>query len=163
MRFAGALACFVCRAEGFAQSNASLDAIRYPPIAAAARIQGDVLISGGNAVTGSPLLRETALRGIDVLNFRAPQSDVLVHFILVETIQSTRTEAIKRGDAFDQFFLRLLGVPTVKKIEIRVCTEGPHAPANRIDSTRDPIEVWVYGNTPCIETNASYTGTLARS
>jgi hypothetical protein len=153
MRFAGALACFVCLAEGFAQSNASLDAIRYPPIAAAARIQGDVLISGGNAVTGSPLLRETALRGIDVLNFRAPQSDVLVHFILVETIQSTRTEAIKRGDAFDQFFLRLLRIPVVKKVEIHGCIRNPNVPPNRLDSTKDPLEVWVYGQARCLMVN----------
>jgi|HubBroStandDraft_6_1064221.scaffolds.fasta_scaffold3062813_1 hypothetical protein len=33
MRLAGALACFVCLAEGFAQSNAALDAIRYPRLA----------------------------------------------------------------------------------------------------------------------------------
>jgi len=163
MRLAIPLACLVCLGNGFAQSSANPDAIRYPPLAKVARIRGDVLISGGNAVTGHPILREPALRGLDVLNLHAPQTDVLFHFILSDIILSPRTETIPKGDAFDRFFLRLLRIPTTRKIATQVCTEGPNAPANRIDSTKDPIEAWIYGKAPCIETNTSYTGTLERS
>jgi hypothetical protein len=162
MRLATILACFVCLAEGFAQSSATVDAIRYPPLAAAARLHGDVLISGGNAVSGHPLLRETALRSIDLLNIRTPGESVLIHFVLSDIVMSQRTDTIPKGDAFDRFFLRLLRIPTTRKIATEVCTEGPSAPANRIDSIRDPIEVWVYGKAQCFPT-VDYAGTLKRS
>jgi hypothetical protein len=163
MRFVAALACFVCLAPGFAQTTATLDAIRYPPLAAAARVKGDILISGGNVVSGPPLLAQTALRSIDILNVRAPGATVLVHFALSDMVLSTGTETIPRGDAFDRFFLRLFRIPTTRRMATQVCTQGPNPPANRVDSTKNPIEVWIYGKAPCIETNTSYTGTLERS
>jgi hypothetical protein len=52
MRLVTALACFVSLVDGFAQSIVTLDAIRYPPVAAAAHVRGDVLISDGNVVSG---------------------------------------------------------------------------------------------------------------
>jgi hypothetical protein len=76
MRFATILVCFLCLGEGFAQNNAALDAIIYPPLTRAARIQGDVLIRGGTVVSGPPLLRNAALRGVDLLNLPAPQASV---------------------------------------------------------------------------------------
>lgn len=69
MRLATALAFFVCLADGFAQTIATLDEIRYPPLAAAAQVQGDVLISGGHVIMGHPLLREAALRGIGLSGY----------------------------------------------------------------------------------------------
>jgi hypothetical protein len=160
MRLAPALACLVCLADGFAQSSATIDAIRYPALAAAARVQGDVLISGGKVVTGPPLLKEAALRGFDLLKVRAPEAGVLFHFVLVDIVLLTRTETIQKGDAFDRLFLRLLRIPTVRNVAAQVCTENPNAPANRIDSTKNPIEVWVYGKARCLQTQTSYTGTL---
>ena len=115
VRLTTPIACLVCLADSLAQDGATLDAIRFPPLAAVAQVQGDVLVSGGNVITGHPLLREAALRGIDLLSFRAPETDVLFHFILVKAIESTRTETIKKGDALDRFFLRLLRITTVKK------------------------------------------------
>lgn len=161
MTLAIILACFVCFADGFAQSNAALDAIRYPPVAVAARVQGDVLTRGGTVVTGSPLLAQAALRTIGLLNARSSTATILVHFILIDTVQLNKTETVKKGDAFDRFFPRLLRIPVVKKIETQECTEGPNAPANRIDSTKDPIEVWAYGKRQCPTVN--YTGTIKRS
>jgi hypothetical protein len=160
MRFVAALACFVCLARGFAQTPATLDALRYPPLAAAAQVQGDVLVSGGIVVTGHPLLREAALRGIDLLNVRAPQTGVLFHFMLVKPIESTRTETTNRGDGLDRFFLRLLRISTVNRRAIYECIESSNVPANRIDSTKDPIEVWAYGKGHCLMVQ---TGTLERS
>jgi hypothetical protein len=154
MRLATTLACLVCLADGFAQSSATFDAIRYPPLATAARVKGDVLISDGKVISGPPLLAQTALRSIDLLNIRASGATVLVHFVLIDVVLSSKVETIEKGDAFDRFFLRLLRISTVKKIETQVCTQGPNAPANRIDSTRDPIDVWVYGKAPCIPLNA---------
>jgi hypothetical protein len=157
MRLATAVACLVCLADGFAQSSATLDAIRYPPLAAAAQVQGDVLVSGGNVVTGPTLLREAARQ------LHAQQTGVLIHFILIDVVLSTKVETIQKGDAVDRFFLRLFRISATKKVEVQVCTESANPPANRIDSTKDPIEVWVYGKARCIETQASYTGTLDRS
>jgi hypothetical protein len=154
MRLVIALAYFV--GLGFAQSSATLDAIRYPPLAVAARIKGDVLISGGNVVTGPPLLRAAALRGIDLLNLRVLQTDVLFHFIPNDIVP--RVETFKKGNAFGRFFLRLFGLPAMKKIVIYGCSAPP---ANRMDSTKDPIEVWVY-QAPCV-LSTDYAGTLDRS
>jgi hypothetical protein len=137
MRLAIALACFVCLGTGFAQT------IRYPRLAEFAVVQGDVLVSGGKVISGPPLLRETALQ------FHAPQTEILFHFILSDAVLSTRIETVKKGDAVSRFFLRLFGISATKKIEIRECTDGADPPANRIDSTKDPIEVWVYGKTRC--------------
>ena len=138
MRLATVLACFVCLGTGFAQT------IRYPPLAAAARVQGDVLISGGKVISGPPLLRQTALQ------LHAPQTDVLVHFVLIDVVLSTKVETIKKGDAFGRVFLRLLRIPAVKEVETQVCTQAPNTPANSIDSTKDPVEVWVYGKARCL-------------
>jgi len=121
MRLATALACLVCLADGFAQSSVTLDAIRYPPVAAA-RVHGDVLIQGGNVVSGHPLLREAALRCVGLPSTRAPEATIPVHFTLVDTVQLNKTETVSKGDAFDRFFLRLVGIPTVKKIEIHECS-----------------------------------------
>lgn len=68
MRLATAFLYVVCVADGFAQTSATLDAIRYPPLAEFAVVQGDVLVSGGKVISGLPLLRETALQ------FHVPQS-----------------------------------------------------------------------------------------
>jgi hypothetical protein len=160
MRLAITLACFVCLADGCAQSGEPLNAIVYPPLAAAARVQGDVLISDG-AFTGPPLLRQAALRGIELLKSNPSQSGAMFHFVLVGTVQSTRTEKVVKGDAFDRVFLRILRIPVAKKIETRECTERPNIPANRIDTTKDPIEIWVYGRERCVM--VSYTGTLVPS
>ena len=86
---------------------------------------------------------------------------MLVHFILIDTVQLKKTETVSKGHAFDRFFLRLVGIPTVKKIEIHECSERPNGPANRIDSTKDPIEVWLYGKERC--PTVDYAGTLKRS
>jgi hypothetical protein len=142
MRLATALACFVCL--GFAQNSANLDSIHYPPLAVAAGVHGDVLISGGNAVSGPPLLRETARRGADLLNLQAPRTDVLFHFIPNDIIR--RVETINKGNAFDRFFLRLFRMPTTKKIEYNDCAAPP---GSRVDSTKHPIEVWIYQD-PCV-------------
>jgi hypothetical protein len=149
MRLATALFYVACLADGFAQSSTTLDAIRYPPLAAAARVRGDVLISGGKFISGPPLLAEAGLQGADLLNIRASGATVLIHFVLVDAIELTRTETIKKGDALDRLFLRLLRISTVKKRGIYECYENPNVPANRIDSTKDPIEVWVYGKARC--------------
>jgi hypothetical protein len=154
MRLAAVLACLVCVAEGFPQNAPNLDAVRYPALAAAVRVHGDVLISGGTFVSGPPLLREAALRTTGLLNAGPSTATAMVHFVLSGVILSKRTETIQKGDVFDRFFLRLLRIPTAKKIETQVCTEGPKAPANRIDSAKNPVEVWIYGNAPCIETTA---------
>ena len=89
------------------------------------------------------------MRSIYLLNIRTTGAIALIHFILSDIVLSTRRETIQKGDAFDRFFLRLFGISTVKKIEIQQCIESPNVPANRIDSTKDPIEVWVYGKTRC--------------
>jgi hypothetical protein len=107
------------------------------------------------AISGPPLLRGATPRGVDLLNLPVPQGGVLFHFTLVGAVRSTRT--IKNGDPLDRLFVRALEIPVTR--EIQECTEGPNAPANRIDSAKDPIEVWVYGKAHCFAT-VDYAGTL---
>ena len=55
---------------------------------------------------------------------------------------------VKKGDAFDRLILRVLGFKTEKTIKEKECIDT-EPPENRIDSTKAPIEVWVYHRSLC--------------
>jgi hypothetical protein len=59
------------------------------------------------------------------------------------------TVTVKKGDAFDRLFLRVLGFKTEKTIKEKECIDTEPAPENRIDWTKVPIEVWVYHRNLC--------------
>jgi hypothetical protein len=157
MRFATTLACFISFAPGFAQDSTNLEAIVYPRLARAARVQGDVLIADGTVVAGPPLLRQAALRSVPLLGQHNSKTNFLFHFILLDTV-GTKTERVKKGNAFDRFFLRIIGASVVRTIER--CDNNIPPPEPRVRSMENLVEVWVYAAGMCLNTQ---TVTLARS
>ncbi len=150
-RLATAMASMVLFAgAGLAQ----VKEIRYPPLAAAAWVQGDVRLSSGPAgvvlLSGHPLLVQAAMAGMKAIVALSERTEVEVifHFSLIDPVREV-TVTVRRGDAFDRLFLRLLGYKTEKTITEKRCFASPEVPDNRIDATRAPIEIWVYASARC--------------
>ena len=156
--------CFCCIGL-LAQDNLAIttkvEAWKYPNLARQARIQGDVRLqfrSGVPGVTsGHPLLAPSALENLKSLGELPDAANVVYHFVLLEsTVEVTRT-TVKKGDAFDRFFLRLLRIRTERTVEETKCvSDADSAPKNRIDLTRNPVEVWIYGVVPCLQVETRY-------
>jgi hypothetical protein len=130
--------------------------IRYPQLAAAARVQGDVRLrsvgDGWVPISGPPLLVQTAMASMKALGTLSDrtEAEVVIHFALIEPTVREVTVAVKKGDAFDRLILRVLGVKTEKTIKRQECHVSPELPENRIDSTKAPIEVWIFGRIHCV-------------
>jgi len=153
--------CFAAIA-GFAQEDREIEAV-YPPLARQARIQGDVRLNSGpeglTVISGHPLLVPPSLDSLKKLGkVWTTETDVVYHFILVETSSRLVRETVRRGDAVDRLFLRILGMKTTKVIERYECIQSP-APPTRIDMSRRPVEVWVYGPLFCLQTAESQIAT----
>jgi len=100
-------------------------------------------------ISGPPLLRQASLGSIERLGKLSERGDVEVvfHFSLIEP--SVHEVTVKKGNAFDRLILRVLGLKTEKTIKEKECSDTELSPENRIDSTKAPIEVWIYRRTPC--------------
>lgn len=156
---------FLCGIGVLAQDNpgitAKVESWKYPNLARQARIQGDVRLqfrSGVPSVTsGHPLLAPNALENLKSLGDLSEAANVVYHFVLVDsTVEVTRT-TVKKGDAFDRLFLRLFRIRTDRVVEETQCvSDSASAPKNRIDLTRNPVEVWIYGVVPCLQAETSY-------
>jgi hypothetical protein len=125
--------------------------IQYLPLAKQAQIQGDVVIADGKIVSGHPLLIPAALEGLKILNLSESDKQVVYHFILIDPVPLTRTEIVKKGDAFDRVVLWLLRIKTERVLQIHDSVSNPNVPKNRIDAAKTPVEVWVYGAIPCLQ------------
>jgi hypothetical protein len=77
------------------------------------------------------------------------ETEVVYHFALIEAGSRVTHETVKRGDAIDRFFLRILRMKTERVVERNECVQNP-IPPNRIDMSKIPVEVWVYGSVPCL-------------
>lgn len=154
-----------CVASAFAQDEiqmameSKLETLRYPSLPKAARIQGNVLLrstpKGVELVSGNPLLAPAALEDFKAISqLLDGRSEVLFHFILVDpNILVTRTR-IKKGDAIDRFFLRILRIKTEKILEEYDCVENK-ADVPRVDLTKNPVEISISASTPCVEVISS--------
>lgn len=146
-----------------AEWRSNIASMQYPPLAAAARVYGDVQLrfhSGTLSVlSGHPLLVEAAIENTKMLGSLSGGTDVdlVYHFILVETTASVPTRVnVRRGNAFERAMLRMFGRKTEKVVIQYQCQEG-NPPASHLDASATNIEVWVYGPTHCLQTQA---GTL---
>jgi hypothetical protein len=134
---------------------AQVKEIRYPPLAAAARVQGDVRLRSGRegvtVISGPPLLVQGAVASLKSLGNLSEhgEREVVFHFALVEPSMHEVTVTVRKGDAFDRLFLRALGFKTEKTIKEKECVDAEPPPENRIDSTKASIEVWVYRRNGC--------------
>ncbi len=136
--------------------------IRYPPLAEAARIQGDVHVAFNagvvTLVSGHPVLAQTALKSARALGSiqSATNLDMAYHFILVDTATVPTSTTAQRGNAFERSILRILGLKTEKVVVTYSCQEGV-PPPNEIKIAGGIVEVWIDGTPRCFMPDA---GTL---
>ena len=144
------------------QFRSKILSVRYPPLAAAARVQGDVHLSIApgqvNLISGPPLLARIAVESAK--SFLPIESEtttgLIYHFVLVDPASIATPTTIRRGDAFDRIFLRMLRLKTEKVVIEYKCQEGV-PPPNNIKVTPANIEIWIYGSSGCLMTQS---GTL---
>jgi hypothetical protein len=142
--------------------RAKVAAVHYPPLAEAARIQGDVRLEANSGavtlVSGHPLLALHAIGNAMTLGSIQGQTklNVTYHYVLVDaSVYSVPTvTTVKRGNALERAILRVLGFKTEKVVRSYRCEEGV-VPANEIKSDGGIIEIWVYGRTRCLQTNTA--------
>ncbi len=146
----------------FAQSDdpkveVNLDGLRYPPIAAQARIAGDVIFEASGAdhqliFAANPLLAPAAegnLRKWRLLS-AAGKYVIIYSFELLDLRIEERERPI--GNKFGRFWLRLLRAPTTKVAD--VCVENRSSQAGverRVSADTRVILVSVRGHVPCLE------------
>ncbi len=132
------------------------EAMRYPPLAAAARVYGDVqvTVADGNAslISGYPLLAQAALVNARMLAADAGHEnlDIVYHFVFVDTgTMGWVSTTAQRSNALGRTFLRLLGFSTQKVVRRYQCQDGPPPPTTaKVDG--NAIEVWVNEIARCI-------------
>jgi hypothetical protein len=140
--------------------RSTLTSVHYLPLAQQARIQGDVRLSVNTGVitvvSGHPLLAPTAVASAKAFGsvLRQTHLDVTYHFVLVDTTSVPTVTTVKRGNAFDRAILRVFGLRTEKVVHGYRCEEGA-APINDVKVNGAAIEVWIYGRTRCLQTNAA--------
>ena len=140
--------------------ESKLESVRYPPIARQARIQGDVRLlckpNGVAPIAGHPLLVSSVIENLKGLEkIQAGDVEVIYHFALVDPMVISKSKVVRKGDAFDRLILRILHLKTERVVEEYDCVEDPNQPRNRADTSRSPIEVWIYGAIPCLQTDAN--------
>jgi hypothetical protein len=170
MRVRSALALAVVLGAASAQTTeerlrSSVTAIRYTPLAEAARVQGDVRLNVRSGVTtlisGHPLLTRLAAEHAKFIGSMQGETDldVTYHFVLVDNTRVQAPIKVPRGNAFERAVLRALGIRTTKVVLEDQCQENA-PPANDLKIIGAMIEVWVFGRARCIKTE---TATLAAS
>ncbi len=161
------LACmFSFGLAALSQDDAALaskvEAVKYPALSRLARIQGDVRLhlgpKGPELISGHPLLVPAAMENLKNLdNLAGADIEVIYHFVLMDSTFRVSRRTVKKGDAFDRLILRALRIKTERVVEESECVEkNTDLPKNRIDLTKNPVEVWIYGATACLNTQASY-------
>jgi len=133
----------------------------YPPLPRMARIQGEVRLRSGSAgvtvVSGNPLLADAALSNFKELGqLSEAESEVVYHFVFAaEPDIRVKQTVVKRGNRFERFILHAFMMKTEKVVEGTECIENPNRLKNKIEFTKTPIEVWIYGAVPCLQTSVS--------
>jgi hypothetical protein len=154
------LIAFAALAQDNAEIVSKVEAVKYAPLPRMARIQGDVRLhlgpKGVELISGHPLLVPAATQSLtDLGNLSETEVDVIYHFGLVDPTVQIISKTVQRGDAFDRLILRALRIKAEKTVREPECVETA-APKNRIDLTKNPVEIWIYGSVPCLTTQASY-------
>ena len=157
---------FLLVAAGFAQTleeevRSKIATAHYAGLPEHARIQGDVHLNLNSGVvtilSGHPLLAPTAVESAKAFGSIQANAnlDVTYHFVLVDTASSVPTwMTVKRGNAIERAVLRIFGLKTEKVVLDYRCQEGM-PPANDVRLAGAVIEVWIYGRSRCLQTEAA--------
>lgn len=140
--------------------RSKIKSVHYAPLAEQARIQGDVHLNVKSGVVtllaGHPLLAPIAVESAKAVGSIQGETDLemIYHFVLVDTNTSVQSITVPRGNAFERAVLRLFGRKTVKVDLDYQCQEGA-PPASDLKIVGAVIEVWIFGRTRCVQTNAA--------
>ncbi len=104
-------------------------------------------------LSGHPILSPIAVESAKAFGSIQGKTDVdmTYHFILVDTATNVPI-TVPRGNAFGRAVLRLFGLKTVKVV--LECQEGA-PPANGLRIAGAVIEIWIFGRTRCLQTEAA--------
>jgi hypothetical protein len=123
----------------------------YPRLATFVGVQGEVsLIADSNRVTllsGPGLLVQAALENAKSLGL-SQNVHLTYHFVLSHSTTKHTSMTVKRGDAFDRFFLRMFGLKTEKIVQRDQCVDGADRP-NDLKVSDGTIEIWVNAGAKC--------------
>jgi hypothetical protein len=158
MLFAGA---------AFAQTQADelkskIGSVLYPPLAKAARVQGDVRLRLKFGVvtllSGPPLLVRTAIESAKAFGSIPSEGDVDVtyHFVFAGggTTSVLAPMTVKRGNAVGRAVLRMFGFKT-EKVVLEYQCQPSGAPGFDLKISGANIEIWVYGRDGCLMTETA--------
>jgi hypothetical protein len=144
----------VALAQDTAEIVTKVEAVKYPPLPRQARIQGDVRLhlgaNGVEVISGHPLLVQTATQSFKDLG----AADAVYHFNLVDPTVRITNRTVKRGGALGRVIFRALGMKTEKVIKEPECVDND-PPKNKIDLTKNPAEIWIYGSGTCVMTETN--------
>ena len=137
--------------------RSEIKAVRYARLAEQARIQGDVHLNVKSGVvtllSGHPLLARIAVESAKAFGSIQGKTnlDMTFHFVLVDTATGVPV-TVPRGNAFGRAVLRMFGLRTVRVVYR--CQEGA-PPANDLKIGGAVIEIWIFGTTHCLTTEAA--------
>jgi hypothetical protein len=145
--------------------DVNVEGFRYPPIAATARIQGDVIFQVFSAdvdlVTGNPILARAAQTNLQTWDLPPFNGNYLVryHFEL-DKEGGAHTKTVPIGNKFGRFFRHLVGAPTQKAVKNYCYGSNDPAPdpppRYAVVSEGDvKIDVFVGAVARCLNTEAS--------
>jgi len=149
----------------FAQTSenelrSKISTVRYAPLAEQARIHGDVhlKLSAGavTVISGHPLLVRIAVESAKSLASIPGQTDLdlTYHFVLVDNPSAVPTRlTVKRGNTVSRVILRMFGFKTEKVVLNYRCQEID-PPANDLKVSGFTLEIWIYGTSHCLQTEA---------
>jgi len=163
----GCLLAWAALAQTDGGLRAKVAAVHYPPLAEAARVQGDVPLEVNSGVvtlvSGHPLLAEVAIENAKTLGSIEGQTkfDITYHLVIVDTnaYKVPTVTTVKRGNALERAISRVLELKTEKVVHDIRCVENP-APASDVKTDGGALEIWVYGRDICLQTQ---TATLSAS
>ena len=112
-------------------------------------------------LSGHPILAQIGVESAKAFGSIQSETnlDVTYHFVLVDTATSVPTSmTVPRGNVFERAVLRMFGFKTEKVVIEYRCQEGV-PPANDLKIAGAAIEIWVYGRTRCLQTEAAFVAT----
>jgi hypothetical protein len=142
--------------------RSKIGSVRYPPLAEAARVFGDVhvRVKSGTVtfLSGPPLLAQTGVENAKAFGSILGEGDfdVTYHFVFAGggTTSVLTPMTVKRGNAVGRAVLRMFGFKT-EKVVLEYQCQSTAARASDLRISGANIEVWVYGRDRCVETEAA--------
>lgn len=147
----------LCSGQEFPDSwLARAASVRYPPLAEAVRLQGEVRLQltpdGPQIMSGPPLLLGTVSKHARALGLPENQTqlNLVYRFVFIENAISVQNSVtVERTNPLFRVVLKALGIRTTKTVLQSACQEVP-APPSRVTASSHDVEIEVYGQERCL-------------